>query len=127
QMRQKGAEKRRVVGMVWVVLCLTATRATAQKLLIPMDDEQQNHLKAYGLTYNAIKANQKAEWLLNYRGGAFLLPDLPELRREAALDGITVEPVNTAQVDRIRAEMAGANMDAVPLEKAPRIAVYTPP
>ena len=56
----------------------------------PMDDAQTNHLKAYGLTYNALKTGEKAEWLLNYRGGAFLLPDAPELRRRAALDGITV-------------------------------------
>jgi hypothetical protein len=110
-----------------VLLAAGATRASAQKLLIPMDDEQQNHLKAYGLTYGAIKANQKAEWLLNYRGGAFLLPDLPELRKQAALDGITAEQVNNAQVDAIRAEMANGNMDAIPLEKAPKVAVYTPP
>src|SRR3954466_3883330 len=92
-----------------------------------MDDDQQNHLKAYGLTYNAIKANQKAEWLLNYRGGSFLLPDLPELRRRAALDGISLEPLGAAQVDALRREIAGGNMETVPLEKAPRIAVYTPP
>src|SRR5437762_3061463 len=104
-----------------------AGHASAQRLLIPMDDEQQNHLKAYGLTYNAIKANQKAEWFLNYRGGAFLLPDLPELRREAAIDGITIEPITNARLDQIRAEMATANMDAIPLEKAPKVAVYTPP
>src|SRR5450759_1166364 len=115
-------------GLAVLLLGLfTGGHASGQKLLIPMDDEQQNHLKAYGLTYNAIKANQKAEWLLNYRGGAFLLPDLPELRREAALDGITFEQLNNARVDQIRAEMATANMDAVPLEKAPKVAVYTPP
>src|SRR5260370_36177406 len=112
---------------VMLVGLVALGRLDAQRLLIPMDDEQQNHLKAYGLTYNAIKANQKAEWLLNYRGGAFLLPDLPELRREAALDGISFEQINNARVDQIRAEMATSNMDAVPLEKAPRVAVYTPP
>jgi hypothetical protein len=111
----------------FLLVLLATGRASGQKLLIPMDDDQQNHLKAYGLTYNAIKANQKAEWLLNYRGGAFLLPDLPELRREAALDGISFEQINNARVDQIRAEMATANMDAVPLEKAPKVAVYTPP
>src|SRR5207249_7392027 len=69
----------------------------------------------------------KAEWLLNYRGGAFLLPDLPELRKEASLDGITFEAIDNTHLDQIRAEMATANMDAVPLEKAPKVAVYTPP
>src|SRR5579862_2723325 len=104
----------RVRGLMALLLGLFVTgQAHGQKLLVPMDDEQQNHLKAYGLTYNAIKANQKAEWLLNYRGGAFLLPDLPELRREAALDGITVEPITNARLDQIRGEMATSNMDAV--------------
>ena len=99
----------------------------AQRLLVPMDDGQSNHLKAYGLTYSAIKAGMQAEWLLNYRGGAFLLPDAAELRRRAGLDGIAVETVSDAQLGGIRREMAGGNMESVPLEKAPRIAVYSPP
>ncbi|HJU64620.1 MAG TPA: hypothetical protein VJ596_03035, partial [Gemmatimonadaceae bacterium] len=99
----------------------------AQHLLVPMDDEQQNHLKAYGLTYNALKDGAKGEWLLNYRGGSFLLPDTPELRRRAGLDGITVVALDNGALGQIRGEMSGGNMDAVPLEKAPRVAVYTPP
>jgi hypothetical protein len=92
-----------------------------------MDDAQQNHLKAYGLVYNALKDGQKAEWLLNYRGGAFFLPDLPELRRRAALGGVSLEAADASAVDRIRREVASGNMDAVPLEKAPKVAIYTPP
>ena len=107
-----------------VAVLAVAPSAHAQHLIVPMDDAQGNHLKAYGLTYNAIKAGMKAEWLLNYRGGAFLLPDTPELRRRAALDGITVEGLDAAGLSNIRGEIAGANMDAVPLEKAPRIVVY---
>jgi hypothetical protein len=107
---------------------LAAPRSTAaQHLLVPMDDEQQNHLKAYGLTYNALKDGARGEWLLNYRGGSFLLPDTPELRRRAGLDGITVIPLDNGALGQIRADMSGGNMDAVPLEKAPRVAVYTPP
>ena len=108
-------------------LLSVSVTAHAQQLLVPMDDSQQNHLKAYGLTYQALKAGMKAEWLLNYRGGAFLLPDTPELRRRAGLEGISAEPVDAARVNSIRNEIANSNMDAVPLEKAPRIAVYTPP
>ncbi|HYC52285.1 MAG TPA: hypothetical protein VEB19_14330, partial [Gemmatimonadaceae bacterium] len=108
-------------------LSFAAVPMYAQHLLIPMDDGQQNHLKAYGLTYTALKAGIKSEWLLNYRGGAFLLPDTPELRRRAGLDGISAQPIDAAAVSAIRAEIAGANMDAIPLEKAPRVAVYTPP
>ena len=106
---------------------LAAPAARAQHLLVPMDDRQQNHLKAYGLTFGSLQAGQKAEWLLNYRGGSFLLPDLPDVRRRAALAGVSVEPANAAAVQAIRGEMAGGNMDAVPLEKAPKIAIYTPP
>ncbi|HEY2026187.1 MAG TPA: hypothetical protein VGG78_04220 [Gemmatimonadaceae bacterium] len=108
----------------WLVV---APALLAQRLLVPMDDAQTNHLKAYGLTYNAMKTGTQAEWLLNYRGGAFLLPDLPELRRRAALDGIALEPMSDADLAAVRREMAAGNMESVPLEKAPKIAVYTPP
>jgi hypothetical protein len=110
-----------------VVLALVPAIAQAQRLLIPMDDGQSNHLKAYGLTYSAIKAGMQAEWLLNYRGGSFLVPDAPEMRRRAGLDGIAIETVSDAQLGAIRREMAGGNMESVPLEKAPKIAVYSPP
>src|SRR5213079_3522488 len=93
--------------------------------LIPMDDSQTDHLKAYGLTYKAIQAGLKAEWLLNYRGGSFLIPDLDALRRDAALNGIRTEPVDSAMT-AVRGEIEAKNMDAVPLEKAPKIAVYAP-
>jgi hypothetical protein len=63
---------------------LVPARLAAQFLLVPMDDEQRNHLKAYGLTYNAIKDGLRAEWFLNYRGGSFLLPDAADVRRRAA-------------------------------------------
>lgn len=96
-------------------------------LLVPMDDAQSDHLKAYGLTFGALKAGLKAEWLLNYRGGSFLLPDVEELRREAALDGITIEPMDDGTLASVRTLIQNSNMDSVPLEKAPRIAVYTPP
>src|SRR2546428_7588985 len=91
-----------------------------------MDDVQTDHLKAYGLTYRAVQAGLKAEWLLNYRGGSFLIPDLDALRRDAALNGIRTEPVDSA-LTAVRGEIEASNMDAVPLEKAPKVAVYAPP
>ena len=105
---------------------VNAQIAHAQNLLIPMDDGQRNHLKAYGVTYLALKTGQKAEWLLNYRGGAFLLPDAPDLRRRAALDGVSVEAFSDGALAAARAEIAGANMDVVVLERAPKIAIYRP-
>ncbi|HWG53850.1 MAG TPA: hypothetical protein VN677_11205 [Gemmatimonadaceae bacterium] len=108
-------------------MALLPAGARAQHLLVPMDDDQSNHLKAYGLTYNALKDGARGEWLLNYRGGSFLLPDTPEIRRRAGLDGVSVQPVDDAALAAIRSDMSGGNMDAIPLEKAPRIAVYTAP
>src|SRR6266496_555263 len=95
-------------------------------LLVPMDDAQTDHLKAYGLAYRAIQAGLKAEWLLNYRGGSFLIPDLDALRRDAALNGMRFEPVDSG-IPAVRGEIEANNMDAVPLEKAPKVAVYAPP
>ncbi|MGH7671465.1 MAG: asparagine synthetase B [Gemmatimonadales bacterium] len=102
-------------------------RTALPSLLIPMDDAQSDHLKAYGLTYRVIQAGGKAEWLLNYRGGAFLLPDTDAIRRDAALSGVRGEPADGSRVTAIRGEIAASNMDAVPLEKAPKVAVYVPP
>jgi hypothetical protein len=108
-------------------VCALASPAGAQHLLVPMDDAQTDHLKAYGVTFGALTGRERSEWLLNYRGGSFLLPDVPGIRRAAALAGVSFDAVDGAALAAIRREIAEGNMDAVPLEQAPRIAVYTPP
>ncbi|HUF13536.1 MAG TPA: hypothetical protein VMN78_10585 [Longimicrobiales bacterium] len=105
---------------------LAGTPLGAQQLLVPMDRDQANHLKAYGLTYWVLRQGLTAEWLLNYRAGSFLLPDQPAIRREAALRGVTVATASVGDIARIRATIAESNMEVVILEKAPQIAVYTP-
>lgn len=110
------------VVMAWVPRALDA-----QLLLVPMDRTQQNHLKAYGLTYWALEAGYKGEWLLNYRGGSFLLPDEEDVRREAALRGVSVRTMGVADEARMRARLEDSNMESVVLEKAPKVAIYTPP
>ncbi len=115
-----------VLAAAVLVIAQIPFSVRAQNLLIPMDDAQRNHLKAYGVTFLALKSGQKAEWLLNYRGGAFLLPDSPDLRRRAALDGVSVELLSDGAIASARAEIAGGNMDAVVLERAPKIAIYRP-
>ncbi len=117
----------RKLAVLAVALLAAYGPAGAQSLLVPMDGAQTNHLKAYGLTYWVLGRHETAEWLLNYRAGSFLLPDEPDVRREAALRGVAVEPESPADVARIRATIANANMESVVLEKAPKIAVYTPP
>ncbi len=98
-------------------------------LLLPMDElTQKNHLKAYGITYWALDKQYKASWLLNYRGGSFLLPDVEEIRRECQIRGVSFEVISDAEANSILEEIASPsqNMETVVLEKAPKIAVYTP-
>ncbi|MCX5767162.1 MAG: asparagine synthetase B [Gemmatimonadetes bacterium] len=122
---RRGTAVRRM-ALVTALLGAAVRSVPAQHLLVPMDDSQQNHLKAYGLTFGVLKAGGKAEWFLNYKGGSFLLPDDAPTRRRAAVDGITVQPLDDGAVTAIRREVASSNMDAVTLEKAPRIAIYAP-
>jgi hypothetical protein len=101
--------------------------ASSQHLLVVMDRDQTNHLRAYGLTYWTLQQGSTAEWLLNYRGGSFLLPDREDVRREAALRGVKIANISAAELAAVRAEIASSNMEAVILEKAPKVAIYTPP
>src|SRR4051812_10113898 len=107
--------KLRTVMLVLVAMNAATTHAYAQ-LLVPMDNQQANHLKAYGLTYWVLDHKLTAEWLLNYRAGSFLLPDRPDVRREAALRGVTFDAQSPTQVAQIRQEIAGSNMETVILE-----------
>jgi hypothetical protein len=113
--------------MLAAACAVAAPHAQAQHLVIPMDEAQQNHLRAYGLTFQAIRDGDRAEWWINYRGGSFLLPDNANTRRKAALMGVTVLPADDAAIAAARREIAQSNMDAIPLEKAPRVAIYSPP
>ncbi len=99
----------------------------AQYIFIPMDLTQTDHLKAYGIAYWVLKKDINVEWLLNYKGGSFLFTDSKLFRDECRLRGVRYEVINGAQVNQIYAEIEQNNMERVLLEKAPRIAVYTPP
>ena len=92
-----------------------------------MDDAQTDHLRAYGLIYWALERGLHGEWLLNYRGGSFLLPDDRRGGGEAVIRGVSIQSIDEASVARIMAEIADNNMESVTLEKAPRVAVYIPP
>lgn len=112
-----------------VVLLLFSLSAKAAFILLPMEaEQQQNHLKAYGITYWALDKQYKVSWLLNYRGGSFLLPDAPEIRKECQIRGVTFEVLSDGQANRILDDISSPsqNMETVVLEKAPKIAVYTP-
>ncbi|UCH63062.1 MAG: asparagine synthetase B [Fidelibacterota bacterium] len=112
---------------VILLLILPASLLWPQKLLIPMDAVQRDHLKAYGVTFWTLKRDVNVEWLLNYRGGSFLMDAVPEIQLECQVRGVTTEPVDASGLGQIYATLEDNNMDVVLLEKAPRIAVYTPP
>ncbi|MFI8378978.1 asparagine synthetase B [Leeuwenhoekiella sp. NPDC079379] len=108
---------------------MLSVESFASYVLIPMDAEsQKEHLKAYGITYWSLAQQQNVKWLLNYRGGSFLLQDSESLRRECKIRGISYEVLSDAKTESILAEIESPsqNMEAVVLEKAPKIAVYTP-
>ncbi|SIQ43118.1 asparagine synthetase B [Maribacter ulvicola] len=112
-----------------VLLLFFSVQIFASSILIPMDaDSQKNHLKAYGITYWVLAKQQKVQWLLNYRGGSFLLPDGESIRKECQIRGVSFEIISDGQANGILDEISSpsVNQDAVILEKAPRIAVYSP-
>jgi hypothetical protein len=94
-----------------------------------MDSEgQKNHLKAYGITYWVLNKQQNVKWLLNYRGGSFLIPFIDSVEKECLIRGVSYEVISSEKAESILKEIQSPskNMDAVTLEKAPKIAVYSP-
>lgn len=111
------------------LLAFLVGAARAEWLLVPMDHTQADHLRAYGLTFWTLQEPReyRAEWLLNYRSGAFLLEDRRDVRGRALALGVIVESVSDDDVRAIKNIIEDANMDTVILEKAPKVAVYAPP
>jgi hypothetical protein len=111
-----------------IAFLIVVKTASASSILVPMDDRQTNHLKAYGVSFWVLENGVVMEWLLNYRGGSFLFPHLQTIEEELIIRGVSYEIVADGQVNAIRTEIANpeVNMEIVQLEKAPKIAVYTP-
>lgn len=111
-----------------LLLFFSISIARAASILIPMDEEQKNHLKAYGISYWALKNNVETDWLLNYRGGSFLSKYSQSLENECKIRGVSYEVLSDGKVNLILNEITdpSVNMDLVKLEKAPKIAVYSP-
>ncbi len=100
----------------------------ANSILIPMDQKQTNHLKAYGVAYWILKGDMEVEWLLNYRGGSFMCQYHPSIQNELVVRGVSFEIISDAQANQIISEIASpaVNYDIMKLEKYPKIAVYSP-
>ncbi|MFN3968815.1 asparagine synthetase B [Flavobacterium sp.] len=115
---------------LYIFILLLSFSVKANFILLPMDEvSQKNHLKAYGITYWALDKQYKASWLLNYRGGSFLLPDVAEIRKECQIRGVSFEVLSDGEMQSVLEEISSPsqNMETVVLEKAPKIAVYSPP
>jgi len=110
--------------LLWLLVLPSTAPAL---LLVPMDDTQADHLKAYGVVYHALKAGSKVYWLLNFRGGSFVTDEEQQHVLKTRIMGVTIESISAAQWGQIIEVIENANMEKVTLEKAPDIAVYTPP
>jgi hypothetical protein len=112
-----------------LLLVLVVQTARASFILIPMDEKQTNHLKAYGITFWTLEQGIEVKWLLNYRGGSFLIQYQKEIATECTVRGVSFEVLADGQANNLLADIAreDVNEDAVSMQKAPRIAVYSPP
>ena len=98
-----------------------------QKIIIPMDENQTNHLKAYGIAFASLEMNNKVDWLLNYRGGSFVFDDSNHIKKECLLKNVYCELLSIEEISMIYSMIEQENMELVILEKTPKIAVYSPP
>ncbi|MDX1446309.1 asparagine synthetase B [Lishizhenia sp.] len=114
--------------IIFFLFLLFGLQAKATQIIVPMDAGQSNHLKAYGAAFFVLENEVVIEWLLNYRGGAFLMPHLSTIEDMLIIRGVSYEILADGQVEAIKREIANpeVNQEVVQLEKAPKIAVYTP-
>ena len=115
-------------NLILLLLFIFYIQAKASFLLVPMDTSQSNHLKAYGITFFSLQNGVKVQWLLNYRGGSFLLENQDFLKKELIIRGISYDELSLDKAAEILSEIESPskNQTAVLLEKAPKIAVYSP-
>ncbi|HNQ12918.1 MAG TPA: asparagine synthetase B [Bacteroidia bacterium] len=108
--------------------CFIYINANAAFILIPMDETQKNHLKAYGIAYWVLQQDVTINWLLNYKGGSFMFDAVKAIENECNIRGVSYQILANTQADAIISEIADpeVNMEVVKLEKAPKIAVYSP-
>ena len=115
-------------GLLSLVGLALVSVAWGARILVPMDDSQTNHLKAYGVAFWVLENGVEVEWLLNYRGGSFLMPNIPEIQNECVIRGVSHQVIADVQASQILQEVADpeVNMERVKLEVTPKVAVYSP-
>ncbi|SEI59616.1 hypothetical protein SAMN04487995_1557 [Dyadobacter koreensis] len=113
----------------FIIFLAISAQSLGNRLLIPMDESQKNHLKAYGIAYWILKSYEmEMDWLLNYRGGSFMVAYNQQFASEMTVRGVSFEVISDGQAGQILNQISAedVNMDAVKLQKAPRVAVYSP-
>lgn len=118
----------RIKTILITLLAIANLRANAAQILIPMDDTQANHLKAYGIAYWVLQSGVEINWMLNYRGGSFMFIQNPKFESELKLRGVSYNVISEGQANQIVSEILDpqVNQDVVKLEKVPKICVYSP-
>tara|TARA_B100001142_G_C14313889_1_gene647681 strand:- start:262 stop:1524 length:1263 start_codon:yes stop_codon:yes gene_type:complete len=111
-----------------IIILFSCSKLWASYILLPMDDKQNNHLKAYGIAYYSLQNNIKVSWLLNYRGGSFLIKEYSQITNECSIRGVYFEIISDLQSTEILSSIAlpEINQDIVSLNKAPKVAIYSP-
>ena len=115
-------------GIFTLLLLSLLIPLRAAYIMIPMDESQSNHLKAYGIAYWILTKEVNVDWMLNYRGGSFMIKYLQAFENECIIRGVSYEVISDAEANGILSEIASpsSNMDVMKLEKYPKIAVYSP-
>jgi hypothetical protein len=122
--------KKMILLLVTAIMFGTPLQTDAQqRVLIPMDATQTNHLKAYGVIFNHVAKGESGMWLLNYKGGSFLTTSSADIVRSSRIKNVTVQVISEENAAQLLSdiEQPNTNMSAINLEKVPNIAVYTPP
>jgi hypothetical protein len=116
------------IASLCLFACFISVTVHGSSILIPMDEAQKDHLKSYGIAYLNLKNGMEVNWLLNYRGGSFLVNYDAKLENECKIRGVSYEILADAKVNLLLNEIAdpSVNMEIVKLEKAPKMAVYSP-
>jgi len=119
---------KKTIYISFLFILLFLSQARAAKLLIPMDDAQKNHLKAYGIAFWVLEQGVEMDWLLNYRGGSYLVQYHEKIENECIIRGVTSQVITDVQASSIRSQILepDVNMDIIELQKVPKIAVYSP-
>jgi len=114
--------------LILLSLLLFNLESFSSYILIPMDETQTNHLKSYGIAFLTLEQDVKVDWLLNYRGGSFLIKYYPEIEKECIIRGVSYQIIADVQSTEILKSISSpsVNQDVVRLEKTPKIAIYSP-